>query len=80
MPERQPEPHANVDIGYNKALTEVEAVLPQMLALAEKRGVSKALNKVSDYIKKEMPADFNTVVLINHIAELQTKTQTPNEQ
>lgn len=33
------------DVGFNYALTEVEAVLPQMLALAEKRGAEGAYDE-----------------------------------
>jgi hypothetical protein len=43
MPERKTyaecQQEADENFGFNKAITGVEAVLPQMLALAEKRGV-----------------------------------------
>lgn len=30
--------HSDIAVGFNQALTQVEAVLPQIIALAEKRG------------------------------------------
>jgi len=38
--------------GYNQALTEVEAVLPQMLALAEKRGAEKVGEEVRKVLEQ----------------------------
>lgn len=33
----------------------------------------EVLDKVADYVKKELPSDFNAVMLINHIATLQNE-------
>jgi hypothetical protein len=35
-------------IGFNQALTEVEAVLPQIIALAEKRGAEREKEKINE--------------------------------
>lgn len=61
MPERKTCVHGKVHgpsyvSGYNNAITEVEAVLPQIIALAEKRGAEGERERISRLIDEHDPS------------------------
>lgn len=73
--------------GFNQALTEVEAVLPQIIALAEKRGAEGERERWTNYAEMRMnalkayPYDPPSVGGADTLEELlQTLTQPDHDQ
>jgi len=59
--------HSDIAVGFNQALTEVEAVLPQIIALAEKRGAEESYKQAhKDFFSMDLIASFLDFVPEEH--------------